>query len=396
MHVFLPRLLRLAALGALIVSFAGTPQMVRAADPYELNAILPVTGGAAFLGTSEVRTMRVIEELTNKAGGIKGRPLKINILDDQTNPQIAVQLVTQLVSKNVPVFLGPGISATCSAIGPMVAKSGPASYCFSPAIHPPAGSFQFSASVDTLDLGAILVRFFKAHGWTRMALMTSSDTTGQDFDRVIERTFSLPEFRDMTLVAHEHFATADVTVAAQIARVQAAKPQAMIAWTTGTPLGTVLHAIHDLGLDIPIATSNSNMSYAQLNQFASFLPKNLYFPGMRAMTPEGTGPGPLRDAQTRYFNGFKAIGVRPDFGNNLSWDPTTIVVAALRALGPEATAEQIRSWIAGLHSYAGINGIYDFRAGDQRGVGQNAAIVHRWDPAKNDFVVMSRPGGRLH
>jgi branched-chain amino acid transport system substrate-binding protein len=385
---------RLAVATLAIATLAG-PLAASGADPYELNVILPVTGGAAFLGTSEVRTMRVIEDLTNKAGGIKGRPLKINILDDQTNPQIAVQLATQLVSKNVPVFMGPGISATCSAIGPMVAKTGPTSYCFSPAIHPAAGSFQFSASVDTLDLGAILVRFFKAHGWTRMALMTSSDTTGQDFDRVIERTLALPEFRDVTLAAHEHFATGDVTVAAQIARVQAAKPQAMIVWTTGTPLGTALHAIHDLGLDIPIATANSNMVYAQLTQFSGFLPKDLYFPGMRAMTPEGTGPGPIRDAQTRYFNGFKAIGVKPDFGNNLSWDPTMIVVTALRALGPDATADQIRNWIANLHSYAGINGIYDFRAGDQRGVGQNAAVVHRWDPTKNDFVVMSRPGGRL-
>lgn len=384
-----------AAVAALTFAVIARVQPTSAAEPYELYAILPLTGGAAFLGTSEVRTMRVVETLTNKAGGIKGRPLKIDILDDQTNPQVSVQLAHQLVAKNVPVFLGPGISATCSAIGPVVSKTGPTSYCFSPAIHPPAGSFQFSASVDTSDLGVILVRFFKAHGWKRIAVMTSTDATGQDFDRVIERTIALPEFRDMTLVAHEHFGTTDVTAAAQVARVQAIKPQAMIVWTTGTPLGTVLHSVHDAGLDVPIATSNSNMSYAQLQQLANVLSKELYFPGMRAMTPEGTGPGPIRDAQTRYFRAFKAIGIKPDFGNNLSWDPTMIVVDALRAIGPDATAEQIRSWIANLHGWAGINGIYDFRAGDQRGIGQGAGVVHRWDPVKGDFVVMSRPGGRL-
>ena len=183
------------AFGALAIATAVGSLPASGAEPYELNAILPVTGGAAFLGTSEVHTMQMVETLTNRAGGIKGRPLKINILDDQTNPQVAAQLVTQLMAKNVPVFLGPGISATCSAIAPLVSKSGPASYCFSPAIHPPAGSFQFSASVDTVDLGPILVRFFKGKGWTRIALMTSTDTTGQDFDRVMERTLSLPEFR---------------------------------------------------------------------------------------------------------------------------------------------------------------------------------------------------------
>jgi branched-chain amino acid transport system substrate-binding protein len=211
----------------------------------------------------------------------------------------------------------------------------------------------------------------------------------------MDTTMALPENRDVKIVAHEHFSIGDVSVAAQIAKIKAANPQVLIAYTTGTPFGTVLHGAHDGGLDIPIAGANSNMSYEQLGGYASFMPPALYFAGMRAMVQAGTGPGPIKDAQTRYFNAFKADKYKPQFANNLVWDGTKLVVEALMAVGPTATAEQLHSYIENLHSWAGINGIYDFRSGDQRGIGQLAALMYQWDPAKNEFVVVSKPAGHV-
>lgn len=46
-----------------------------------------------------------------------------------------------------------------------------------------------------------------------------------------------------------------------------------------------------------------------------------------------------------------------------------------------------------LHGWIGINGIYDFRDGMQRGVGQRALIIDRWDKTKSEFVPVSRPAG---
>jgi len=43
-----------------------------AAEPYEINAILSLTGPFAFLGTSEAASLRTLEPLVNKAGGING------------------------------------------------------------------------------------------------------------------------------------------------------------------------------------------------------------------------------------------------------------------------------------------------------------------------------------
>ena len=69
--------------------------------------ILSLTGVAAFLGRSAQRDFERVETYVNAHGGIKGRPIKFVISDDQTSPQVAVQLTNQLIAKNVPLMLGP-------------------------------------------------------------------------------------------------------------------------------------------------------------------------------------------------------------------------------------------------------------------------------------------------
>ena len=76
-------------------------------------------------------------------------------------------------------------------------------------------------------------------------------------------------------------------------------------------------------------------------------------------------------------------------------DPGSILIAALKKLGPQATAEQLHAFIEGLHSWAGIDGIYDFRDQSQRGIGQNALVVYHWENASSTFAVVSRAAGNL-
>ena len=53
------------------------------------------------------------------------------------------------------------------------------------------------------------------------------------------------------------------------------------------------------------------------------------------------------------------------------------------------------TFILGQRRWAGVNGIYDYSGGNQRGLGASQLVIDRWDAAKNAFVLVSKPGGGL-
>jgi branched-chain amino acid transport system substrate-binding protein len=380
-----------AALLALTVALTAAPPAARAADPYEIDAILPQSGNGAFLGTAQMVALKLLEDLINKRGGVAGRPVKFNYLDDQSSPQIAVQLTDGIMAKKAAVMVGSTLTAICNAEAALI-KDGPVLYCFSPGVHPPAGSYMFTAGTSTTDMIQASMRFFRSKGWTKLAIITTSDATGQDLDNNVAQMLALPENKNVTIVAHEHYNATDVSVAAQIARIKASGAQALIAWTVGGPLATVFNAMQSTGLDIPVLATPGNMTYAQMKQYVNFLPKELYFPGSASFAPEQLPNGPEKRAVNAYLDAFKAIGVRPDQGHLFVWDPILIIVDALNKLGPNATPAQIRDYITAYHG-VGVFGQYDFHATPQRGVGVDSVIMVRWRPDKGTWVGVSKAGG---
>jgi branched-chain amino acid transport system substrate-binding protein len=363
--------------------------------PYSMDAILSLTGVAAFLGQSEEKSLQIEIATINKMGGIKGQPIVLDVLDDQSNPQVSVQLASQVIARKTPALLGPGFTATCLADAPLIMTNGPASWCFSSAFYPQQGGYMFSAGPSSYDGMIVLTRFFREKGWTRIAMITANDATGQATDKGEENALSLPENRSMKLVAREHYNSNDVTVSAQLSRIKATDPQAVIAWGNGGQFGLLTLGLRDAGMTLPVGACTCAMVYSLLAQYKGQLPAEMYFPGFSSMAAKSVAQGPIRDAQSVYFKAFKAAGVRPDLATNLPWDATMIFVEALRKFGVNAKASQIADYVRNLHSWVGINGVYDFRDGSQRGIGQNAYVIDRWDPGSDDFVAASRSGGYL-
>ncbi len=388
---FYGRAITLSLSGFLALSLQGAAVP---ANAYDINAILPLTGGASFLGKEEQQTLQLAEPVINKAGGIQGQPVHFIFYDDQSNPQTGVQLSNRVTAAKPAVLLGSSLVAICNAMAPLM-QNGPATYCFSPGIHPPPGSYVFTSSVSTLDLADALIRYFRLKGWTRVAFMTSADATGQDAERGLDEVVGRPENKDISVVERAHFNTTDVSVAAQIEHIKAANPQALVAWSTGTPIATVFKGIVQAGLDIPIATTSGNMTYAQMTQYAAFLPKQLYIPSSEWVQHEGViALDPVVEkAQQQFFDTFKAANAKPDLAATLAWDPAMIVIDALRHLGANATAEQVRDYIAKLKGYAGINGVYDFPKIPQRGLDVQGVVITLWSPAHQTWELVSKPAG---
>ena len=379
------------ALAAAVLLIGAAP----AGAPYVINVIAPMTGSGAFLGKDYKEAFEALEVAVNRSGGIAGRPVKFQLGDSQTSGQVGLQLANGFIAQHAQVFIDGGPSTVCNSSVPVVQDNGPVDYCLSPVIQPKPGSYVFSAGMPSVYQAKITLRYLKGKGLTKIGELSTTDSTGSDLEKQIDAALSSPEFKGLEVVARDHFNPTDISVSAQVAHIKSASPQVVLIWGTGTPFGTALHGASDGGITVPIVSTNSNMTYSQMDTFKSYLPKELWFPALLAMTPEATGQGPLHDAQTAYYRSFKAVGITPDEGHILAWDPAMIIVSALRKLGPDASAQQIRDYILQLHGYIGVDGVYDFSNVDQRGISDKTGAMARWDAQKNTWTRLSRPGGYL-
>jgi branched-chain amino acid transport system substrate-binding protein len=382
------------AAAALLVLAAPRAQ---AADPVEIPVIIPLTGAYAYTGQLGKQTFTTVEALVNKTGGIHGAPLHFVFYDDQSSPQMAVQVAQQAVATKPVAIIGSEFVALCQAMEP-ITRGKVVQYCISPGVHPAYGTDMFSASIATDGMATAMIRFMREKNWKKIATITAIDASGQDAENQLKTAAALPEnvAKGVTIVDAEHFSPSDQTVAAQMQRIRAANPDVIVMWNSGPQFGTVARAYNDAGLTIPAFTTNANLTFTFMKQFADFLPKELYFPAPAFFGPNTPGVPPrVRDAVHKFEDAMKPTGLPIDFGVGTVWDPPTLIVDGLRHLPAGATYAQLRDWILAQRDWAGIAGIYDFSNGPgaQRGLTVKDTMIVRWDAAKQLFVPASRLGG---
>jgi len=241
----------------------------------------------------------------------------------------------------------------------------------------------------------VTARYAKKRGWKKMAFIFPTDSTGIDGEKVVTLTFAAPENKDLSIIDIEHFAPTDISVAAQLAKIKAAGPDALFVWGSGTPAITAIRGIGDAGIEIPILTAYSNATPAQMNALKGHVPKEFLIPGIPSMVPVDQLPrGPLRDRITSRNREFEAAGVPPEALQTTGWDAGLLVVDALRHVGPTASAAQVREYLAGLSGFTGVTGAFDFKKIPQRGVDwKSSVLMTRWDAVRGIFVAAGPLGG---
>jgi branched-chain amino acid transport system substrate-binding protein len=376
-----------------ILAFLVAPRAGGAAEPYDIYSITDMTGGLSFIGKAVSDALTSYEDAFNKSGGINGRPIHFVIEDAQTNPKIALQLVNDLLPKNLPFILGPSLSAECNAVFPL-ARNGPVVWCYSTAVNAQPGTYEFQTLPTNYDYNVDAMRWVRARGLTRIALISPTDATGEAYDRSIDNILKLPDNRALTLVGSEHFNPGDVSVAAQMSKIRASGAQVLFVGSAGATAATAFHGVTDAGLEIPVITGNGNASEAYMKQYAAVLPKELYVESTHCLAPRSIVNKAERAAFDAYAAAMTAHKIPLDCAvQAIGWDPALILTSALRKLGTNVTAEQLRTYVDNLTNFPGVGGTYDFKRVPQRGIDDAAGVIVRWDAAKSSWVPASKMGG---
>ena len=107
--------------GAAAASSLALPQLALAqGGPLRIGLITPLSGPQEFIGTYVKNGAEVAVDQINKAGGIMGRQVALEIRDDKANPAAALAAARELLGAGINLHVGGISSAVVLALVPVM------------------------------------------------------------------------------------------------------------------------------------------------------------------------------------------------------------------------------------------------------------------------------------
>ena len=338
---------------------------------YKVGGIFAVTGPAAWLGTPERNTAKMIEEEVNKAGGINGHPLEIIIEDTVGDPTKAVTATKKLITKDqVLAIVGPSRSGTTMAVIPIVeeAKVPLVSCAAAEAIVVPVKSWVFKTPQKDSDAALRIYETMREQGISKIALITGTTGFGDQGRKQLKKL--APEL-EIEIVADETYGPEDTDMTAQLTKIKASEAQAVVNWSIVPGQVIVAKNMRQLGMKIPLFQSHGfgNIKYAQTAGEAG---EGIIFPCGRLLAVDTLADDhPQKEVLAKYKKEYEAKYEEDvsTFGGH-AWDGLQLVIAALREVGPDR--EKIRDYIENTKNFVGTGGIFNFSPEDHNGLNKDA------------------------
>lgn len=346
-------------LGALIFTASGGRTIAYAQtsqEPIKIGAVLSITGAAAGLGVPERNGALVAEKAINARGGIKGRPIKLIVEDDTTNPDVAVSKANDLIfNQKVVALLGGTNIAPTVAMGGITEKVKLPQFAFTglgPAVERTRKCVFHMFTPHDLNARTLFeyARVLKAK---KVAVLHDS---GYGAVVMRELTNVMKNYPDIQVLAVEKFELSATDVTAQAAKIKAVEPEAIfVIAVTATPF----RSIRQLQMTQPIIALNGASSYEIVNAMGSAA-NDVIFPEFLVFED------PLPH-QKEFINlVMKETGTKAKNPESVAWDAMHVIAAALEKAGPDAGNEKLCETIRG--PYKGVTTDYDFSADDMTGI----------------------------
>ncbi len=108
------------AIGALMLVPAPWREAFGAAKPYKIGSEQPLSGPGAAGGKTALVGLQMAADRINKNGGINGRPVELDVVDDQSSPAVARQKTEKMVQEDeIDAHVGGFLSNICLACMPV-------------------------------------------------------------------------------------------------------------------------------------------------------------------------------------------------------------------------------------------------------------------------------------
>jgi branched-chain amino acid transport system substrate-binding protein len=362
----------LAAVGAVVVAITGCGSTSPAADagaPYKVGVLVGLTGSYAALGEPERQAIKLYFDKANNDGGINGKKVELVVLDTGSDEGNAVNQLRKLATQEkVHAVLGPSSSGEAIAVQSFAAslKVPVIALASSTKIVEPAekSSYIFKQYTDIASSLRAQLEYAKEQGWNKIGILSTNDAAGQDPATRIDATAASV---GVQIVGKESFNAKDTDVTAQLNKLGASGPDAVMVWAANPANAIVAKNAASIGYRPILFNSPGAGSSDYIKNAGTSAEKTLLL-GSKVLAADSLAQDdPQYGATQTLVKEFTAAYNAPpgQYAAN-GWDGATLLASALRSAGGDpsnvqATRDGIRDAMENkTKSVVGVNSIYTF------------------------------------
>lgn len=369
------KLLTMIGCGLGLISCAVSAQV-------KVGLTLPQTGPAAMLGLGATKALELYPK---KIGDFN---VEYTLLDDASDTTAAVTNAKKLISEqNVDVVIGSATTPQCLAMLGVVAEGKTPMICLgsgTAVTEPVDAKRRWVFKVPPSDSVYVesMVAHLAAAGGKKVAFIGFNDAYGEGM---------LKAFNDMTakyklnVVAVERYARTDTSVIAQVLKVMAQQPDAVMIAAAGTPGALPTITLRERGykgsiyLNAPVATKEFFQTAGTAADGA------LIVVNVGLVVEQVPDSNPLKrvnlDFKAKYDAKFGAgngnLFAVQDYDAIRFLEKAIPIAAAKAKPGSKEFRSALRDAIESFKEFTGNTGIYNFSVADHSGLDLRAVVIAR-------------------
>ena len=345
-----------------------------------IGVTISSTGPAASLGIPEKNT---IELLPREIAGMSDQYI---VLDDASDTTTAVTNTRKLATEDrVDAIIGSTTTPNSLAMLPVLGetRTPTISLASSNRIIEPMDAnraWMFKTPQTDVMMATAIAEDMSDHGVKTMAFIGFSDALGESFYNEVSK---FAELRHIKVVASERFASRDTAVTAQVLKIIAAEPDAVVIGASGTPAATPVKALAERGYKGRIYHNHgvANRDFLRVcgkDCDGTFLPTG---PVMVAAQLPDTNPVKkaaldfVKRYESKYGTGSVAAFAAYTWDAGLLLQRTIPIALKKAQPGTPEFRAALREALEGVRDLPTTNGVVNMSASDHLGLDQRARVM---------------------
>jgi len=362
--------LALAAATALGISSASA----QAPKEFKIGVVMSLSGG--FVAAAK-DSMDGVEGWEKARGGLPGKKIVYEKLDDETNPVSAVNAFRRLAGDKdinlMYIFVNSSAALAVKTLAsefkiPIIA-SGAAD-----TLGVPAEPYLFKVAPAVRDFMTALADFAKRKGYKRVALLNMTDAFGQSEAKNFKEL--APKY-GLEIVAAETMGVEDTSVTAQLTKIRAANPDMIYNGASSRIAILSYKQIKQMGIKTPLVVTQAAISKA----FYDAIGGTKEADGLLVPIQLGSfGTAAGGETAKLYSELEKAMGRVPPYFATFGFDVGLMTEAAVK--NSDGSREGIRNALESLHELPGLNGPISYTPQDHTGQNYKSIGIGRLEDGK--------------